>query len=159
MKKSLFISLIFSLLCTINYGQQRWILGYHDIGEFYVSFPQNPVYTQSKFHGWSSKDQNGQVTYQMMYLEAPSNVVLSIDAVESGLLTSMFEGDTPISKRFFKYKGYDAIDFLYESNLAHVLYKKGRVIIRGQKLYVLQVIYYHEDLADFDQFTNSLGFY
>lgn len=156
--KTLLILFIF-LPMVKSIGQSSWIESKYEIGNFYLSFPANPTYSYTSFHGWNAKDKNGQVSYLMSFLEAPQNIELSMSAVEEGLLPSMLEGDTPISKRYFTYKGFNAMDFLYVSNQPHNLFKKGRIIIRGQKLYVLQVYYYFEDLADFDRFSNSLRFY
>jgi len=157
--KTILILFFFFYSKPTNLVQSSWIEGKYEIGHFFLSFPTHPTYSHTSFHGWTSKDKNGQVSYLMSYLEAPQNIELSMSAVEGGLLPSMLEGDTPISKHYFTYNGYNAMDFLFKSTQPQNLYKKGRVIIIGQKLYVLQVYYYYEYLADFDRFTNSLRFY
>jgi hypothetical protein len=92
-------------------------------------------------------------------MEAPSNVLMSMTSVEKFLLPSMMEGDIQVSKNYLTYNNYNAMDFLYKTNRIPVLYKKGRAVIRDQRLYILQVQFYNNEIADFDKFSKSLKFY
>jgi hypothetical protein len=149
--------LVTQLKCLQNNSTNGWKEIQSDIGNFYLSFPSTPGYTPEK--GWSVKDKDGQVTYFMSSKEISSSQKMSIAAVEEYLLPSMMKQDIQVSKYYLTYSGYNAMDFLYKTNGYPVMYKKGRVIVRDQKLYVLQVFYYHSDLEDFDKFSNSLRFY
>lgn len=139
--------------------QSQWIEKKYDIGRFYLNFPSVPTYTYGSFHGWSSKDKNGQVTYLMSFMEAPSNVEMSLNSVENYLLPSMLAGDIQISTKNSTYNGFKTLEFHYKTNHEPVLFKRGRAIVVNQKLYLLQVHYYHESLADFDRFAKSLRFF
>ena len=135
----------------------EWVEKKGEVGNFYLSFPNSPNYQPEK--GWDARDKDGQVTYLMTYWVAPSSGKMSIEAAEKYLLPSLFDGDLFVSKSYLTYKGLNAIDFLYKSNNTPILYKRGRVVVRGQQVYILQVLYYHQGLADYDRFVNSLRFY
>lgn len=139
--------------------QPAWIEKKGEVGNFYISFPRQPTYTQGSFHGWKASDKEGQVFYLLAYLEAPSSGQMSVKVAENYLLPSMFEGDVQISKNYVTYNGFNALDFLYKTTNNPIMYKQGRVVVKGQKVYILQVQYYHKDLIYFDKFTKSLRFY
>jgi hypothetical protein len=156
MKKILlFIFIIISPIIRSE-AQTGWVEKKSEIGNFSLRFPSTPVYSQGAFHGWKAKDKNGQVTYLMSYLEAPSNGQMTIAVAEKHLLSSMFEGDIQVSKIYLKYSGFNALDFLYKTTTNPTLFKQGRLIVKGQKVYILQVLYYHKNLAYFDTFATSL---
>jgi len=138
-------------------AQTGWIEKKIEMGNYYLSFPSTPTYTVGK--GWYAKDKNDQVTYFASFIDPGSSQEMSIAAVEKFLLPSMMEGDILVSKNYLTYSGYNAIDFLYKTNRNPVLYKKGRVIVRNNKLYIFQVHYYHSELVYFDKFSKSLKFY
>lgn len=143
--------------CLNIQSQPGWIEKKGEIGNFYISFPNTPEYTPGT--GWSSKDKDGQVTYLISFMESPNNQQMSIAAVEKYLLPSMMKGNVQVSKKYLTYNGYEAIDFLYKTMGTPVMYKRGRAIVRGQKLYVLQVLYYFSNLVEYDKFSKSLKFY
>jgi hypothetical protein len=159
MKKLILFSLILIFPIILNEAQSGWIEKKGEVGNFYLSFPSTPTYTQGSFHGWRAKDKDGQVIYLMSYLEAPPSGQMTIAAAEEHLLPSMLEGNIQVSKSYLTYSGYNALDFLYKTNQNPTMYKHGRVIVRGQKVYILQVHYYHKDLAYFDKFVKSLRLY
>jgi hypothetical protein len=143
--------------CLRNQSQSGWIEMKGEIGNFYITFPNTPEYTPGR--GWFAKDKDDQVTYLISFMESPDNQQMSIATVEKYLLPSMMKGNIEVSKSYLTYNGYEAIDFLYKTTGSPVLYKKGCAIIRGQKLYVLQVLYYFSNLAEYDKFSKSLRFY
>ena len=95
----------------------------------------------------------------MSFREIIDNHNISIADVEKYLLPSMMKNDIQVSKNYLNYSGYNALDFLYKTNRIPVMYKKGRIIVRDNKLYILQVFYYYSNLEDFDYFSKSLRFY
>jgi hypothetical protein len=159
MKKSLFLFICIVMPYFLIQGQSHWIEKKSDVGNFYLSFPSVPSYTFSSFHGWTARDKNGQVTYFMSFIEAPSNVRMSMSSVEQQLLPSLLEGDIQISKRYITFSGYPALDFYYKTNNVPQMYKRGLAVVKGQNLYILQVHYFHENLIDFNRFTGSLRFF
>jgi hypothetical protein len=159
MKKSILLIVIFLFPIIHCESKTGWIEKKGEIGNFFIKFPNIPSYSQGAFHGWRAKDKAGQVTYLFSYMEAPSSGQMSIAAAEKYLLPSMFEGDIQVSKSYLKYSGLNAIDFLYKTTANPTLFKQGRLIVKGQKVYILQVLYYHKNLALFDTFSTSLRFY
>jgi hypothetical protein len=159
MKNLILFCFISSILSFNLDAQSGWIEKKSEIGNFYLTYPNPPTYTSGSFHGWTAKDKSGQVTYMMAFMEAPSNVLMSMTSVEKFLLPSMMEGDIQVSKNYLTYNNYNAMDFLYKTNRIPVLYKKGRAVIRDQRLYILQVQFYNNEIADFDKFSKSLKFY
>jgi hypothetical protein len=149
--------LVTQLRCLQNHSKFGWIEKKGEFGNFYLSFPNTPVYTQE--NGWSAKDKNDEVTYLMSFREIIDNHNISIADVEKYLLPSMMKNDIQVSKNYLNYSGYNALDFLYKTNRIPVMYKKGRIIVRDNKLYILQVFYYYSNLEDFDYFSKSLRFY
>jgi hypothetical protein len=135
-----------------------WIVKNAEIGNFQLSFPNNPDYTKGKFHGWRSTDKSGKVIYMMSYLEAPPKETLTMVSIEKYLLPSLFEGDTKLSQKNLTYSGYSALDFYYKTNNNPSLLKKGRVVIKGQKIYLLQIHYYDVNLIQLEKYLNSLKF-
>jgi hypothetical protein len=135
----------------------NWVEKKGEVGNFYLSFPNYPKYQAGK--GWDARDKDGQVTYLASYILAPSSGTMSIAAAEKYLLPSMFEGDIFVSKKYLTYNGLNALDFLYKTNSSPTLNKRGRVVVRGQQVYILQVLYYHQELANFERFVNSLHLY
>jgi len=140
-------------------SQSSWIEKKGEIGNFYLSFPKQPAYSNDSFHGWRASDKDGQVIYMIAYMEAPSTGQMTIAAAEKYLLPTLFEGDLQVSKDYITYNGYNALDVLYKTTHNPTMYKQGRLIVRGQRIYILQVHYYHKDLINFDKFTKSLRFY
>ena len=138
-------------------AQTGWTEKKVENGRFYLSFPNVPSYSEGL--GWTAYDKDSQVTYYISFMEVPSKNETTIAIVEKFLLPSMMEDDILVSKSYLKYLGSNAIDFLYKAKQTPILYKKGRVIVRNNNLYVLQVHYYHNDLANFDKFSKSLRFY
>lgn len=136
-----------------------WITKKGEVGNFYIDFPSAPSYQPGEFHGWTTKDKNGQVSYLMNYWVAPSSGQMTIAAAEKYLLPSLMEGDILILKTYLSYAGYKAIDFLYKSNSQPILYKRGRILHRGQEVYILQVYYYHQELVNYNKFVESLRLY
>ena len=159
MKNLILLCFTFIFPTILIEAQTGWIEKKSEIGNFYLSFPSTPTSTYGSFHGWQAKDKNGQVTYLMSFIEAPSNVTLSMSSVEQQLLPSLLEGDIQISKKYLSYNGYPALDFHFKTNQVPQMYKRGRAVVRGQNLYILQVHYFHENLVDFNRFTNSLRFF
>lgn len=159
MKLKIILSLLFAGSLMSISAQNKWTVSNLQISNCFLSFPQKPSYSHSKFHGWKATDQNGQVTYLMSYIRIPSNAAMSIGDVKQYLLPSMFKGDIEISSEGLSYCGFSSIDFFYKSTDVPILYKKGRVVLRKKQLYVLQVLFYHEDLANCNQFVKSLKFY
>lgn len=156
--KSLFYLLIFHcILFSDTFAQNTWANYELDIAGCKISFPSDPDFNNQPFSGWSANNKDGQVTYLIAFIDEP-NESFTIADIERFLLPSMFSNDQQISKSYLLYEGFDAIDFLYHSNSRPVLTKKGRVIIRDHKIYVLQVLYYHDDLQNFAKFANSLSF-
>jgi hypothetical protein len=157
MKKIMLFSLIFIFSAFNALTQSGWVEKKSEVGNFYLTFPNMPTFKSGS--DWTSKDKNGQVTYFMSFKEFPSNNKITIEAVEKYLLPSMMEGDIQVSKNYLTFSGFKAIDFLYRTNENPILYKKGRIIIRNNNVYILQVHYYFSNLADFDKFSKSLRFY
>ena len=71
----------------------------------------------------------------------------------------MDETDIQVSKVYLTYSDSNAIDFLYKTSQTPILYKKGRIIVRNQKFYILQIFYNNSEDIDFERFANSLRFY
>lgn len=159
MKKITLTVAIFVSISVMLFPQTGWVEKKAEIGNFYLSFPSAPTYKSGSFHGWDAKDKGGQVTYLMSYILAPSSGKMTIEAAEKYLLPSLMEGDSFVSKKYLTYSGFSAMDFLYKTYNSPTMYKQGRVVVRGQQVYVLQVLYYHKDLANFDKYVNSLRFY
>lgn len=159
MKNLILFCFIFIFPSVFIEAQSGWIEKKSEIGNFYLSFPNTPTYTSGSFHGWRAKDRDGQVIYLMSYLEAPPSGEMTIAVAEKFLLPSMFEGDFQVSKNYLTYSGWNAMDFLYKTSNNPTMFKQGRVIVKGQKVYILQVHYYHKDLASFDKFAKSLRLY
>jgi hypothetical protein len=139
----------------------KWIEKKGEIGNFYLSFPNAPTYSEmgGSTYGWTAKDKDEQVTYLLSYIEAPSDEEVSMASVEKYLLPSLMKGDIEVSKSYLSFKGSNAMDFLYKTIRTPEMYKKGRVVIHNHNIYVLQVIYYFSKYADFDRFAKSLKFY
>jgi len=162
--KQFIISSVFFLFIVYFYtpneskAQNDWLTQRIEKANCAISFPSEPEFSNQPFLGWSSKDKDGQVTYLIAFIEEP-NERFTIADIERFLLPSMFSSDQQISKNYLRYEGFEAIDFLYQSNNSPVLYKKGRVVIRDHKIYVMQVLYYHDDLQNFERFVNSLSFF
>jgi hypothetical protein len=158
MKKLTLMLVLHAFFMVIVFPQTGWVEKKGEIGNFYLSFPSAPNYKSGSFHGWNAKDKGGQVTYLMSYIVAPSSGKMTIEAAEKYLLPSLMEGDSFVSKKYLTYSGFSAMDFLYKTYTSPTMYKQGRVVVRGQQVYVLQVLYYHKDLAYFDKYVNSLRF-
>jgi len=159
MKKKLVFCLAISFSLTLIQAHNKWDENKLEIAKAYLSFPNTPKYSFKKNYNWSAKDKADQVTYMMSYSEMPSGHPVSIELLEKFLLPSMLKGDIQISKKYLTYCGYKTMDFLYRTNKKPNLYKEGRIIIRNQKIYVLQVRFYYKELANFDKFSKSLKFY
>jgi len=158
--KKITLTLVLQFLVTILlFPQTGWVEKKGEIGNFYLSFPSAPIYKSGSFHGWTAKDKEEQVTYLMSYTLAPSSGKMTIEAAEKYLLPSLMQGDSFVSKKYLTYSGFNAMDFLYKTYSSPTLYKQGRVVVRGQQVYILQVLYYHKDLVYFDKYVNSLRFY
>lgn len=161
--KQFIISSIIIFICSVLFlpiksiAQSEWKTHNIEKASCKILFPSEPVFSSQPL-GWSAKDKNGQVTYLVAFIEGPNNR-FTVGDIEKSLLPSMFSNDRQISKNHLRYKGFQAIDFLYRSNNSPFLYKKGRVVIRDHKIYVLQVHYYHDDLQNFEKFVSSLSFY
>ena len=138
-------------------AQNNWIVKNLERAHCVISFPSAPVFSNQPFLMWSSKDKDEQVTYLITLVEEP-NKKFTIADIEVLLLPYMFSDDLLISKKYLSYKGFEAIDLHYRSNKSPFLYKKSRVIIRGNKIYVLQVLFYYDDLQNFEKFVTSLSF-
>ena len=150
--------IVYLFLPIQSWAQNDWLTQRIERAYCVISFPSEPDFSSQPFLGWSAKDKDGQVTYLIAFIEEPNERFTTAD-IERFLLPSMYSNDQQISKNYLSYEGFEAIDFLYRSNNRPVLYKKGRVVIRDHKIYVLQVLYYHDDLQNFEKFANSLSFY
>ena len=139
--------------------KETWILKKSSTGKFNILFPTNPSYSKDgAMDRWLAKDKDGKVVYRIATSEGPSPPPSNPKyQLETNLLPSLVGNDILLTKNFSKYKGYDALDFIYKSSTdKNGRYTKGRAILAGRRIYVLLIQYYHSELVDFDKFANSL---
>lgn len=159
MKNLIIVLLLLCLSPFEGLPQKKRVEKRSQIGAFYLKFPSNPTYVMNDaFHLWITKDKNDQVTYMAFYAEDPSGKQVSVKAVKNDLISSMMSGDIQIQESNLKYQGFNGVEFLYRTPNRPTLYKKGRVIVKDSKLYILQIYYYNQDLIEYELFVNSLGF-
>ena len=146
---------------------------YSPVGSFYVDFQGQPTSNTKEVNVGNSvtttayffqfqKDSNGLL--QLMYTDYPSSINISNnpDGALNGAMNGSIQnvGATLVSSKLGYYQGYRSEDYLaiIPKNNA---YSKNRLVINGQKLYVLTALYLNDSNATqnsslADKFFNSL---